>query len=267
MAALTRGAALASLGLCCALGAARGEAIDAVAVQRCLSANAPEHSSRYHLGFAARDARGHQSEQRAQLFWKRFPEEERRVLLRLEAPEKVAGAALLAIVKPGANPEIYLRLPELENTQRIYRVEQLRGFLGRGGVELAELWRMLESTPALAARLISGDAEVAGRPAWIVEGDFPVPRQQTPERVVSRIDQQTCVPLRVESLGPKGEVRRRLEVDPARLEAIGQRWLARELVFSDLRDGSSATVDVLSVEIDTDVPAGLLTRKALARRP
>jgi hypothetical protein len=62
-------------------------------------------------------------------------------------------------------------------------------------------------------------------------------------------------------------VRRRLEVDPARLEARGSRWLARELVFSDLRDGSAATVDVLSVEIDSDVPAGLLTRKALARKP
>lgn len=267
MAALTRWAALAVLGTWCALGAAAGEAIDAAAVQRCLSANAPEHSSRYQLGFAARDARGHLSEQRAQLFWKRFPEDERRVLLRLEAPEKVAGSALLAIVKPGANPEIYLRLPELQNTQRIYRVEQLRGFLGRSGIELAELWRMLESTPMLATRLISGDADVAGRPAWTVEGDFPVPRQEKPERVVSQIDQQTCVPLRVESLDPTGAVRRRLEVDPTRLEARGRRWLARELVFNDLRDGSSATVDVLSVEIDSDVPAGLLTRKALARRP
>jgi hypothetical protein len=242
-------------------------AIDAAAVQRCLAANAPEHSSRYRLGFASRDARGRASEQRAQLWWKRFPEDERRVLLRLEAPEQVAGSALLAIVKPEAEPEIYLRLPDLPKPQRIYRAEQLRGFLGRSGVELAELWRVLESTPALAARLVSADAEVAGRPAWTVEGDFPVPRQPAPERVVSQVDQQTCVPLRIESLDAAGAVRRRVEIDPARLEAQGTRWLARALTVSDQRDGSTAQVEVLSVEIDSDVPAGLLTRKALAKRP
>jgi hypothetical protein len=54
-------------------------------------------------------------------------------------------------------------------------------------------------------------------------------------------------------------------VDPSRLAAEGERWLPRELVFADLRDGSSATVTVLSVELDADLPAGLLTKKALAR--
>ncbi len=245
--------------------AAAAPAGDVAAVQRCLAANAPERSSRLLLGFAARDARGRVAEQRAQVYWRRFPRHERRVLLRIEAPEKVAGSALLAIVKPEELPEIHLYLPELGRPQRIYRVEQLRGFLGRSGVELAELWRLLESDPALAERLVDADATVAGRRAWTVEGDFRMPRQEQSERVVSQVDQETCVPLRVETFDPDGTARRRLDVDPTQLAHEGRRWLPRELVFTDLRDGSSSTVEVLSVEFDAELPAGLLTRKALTR--
>ena len=185
------------------------------------------------------------------------------MLLRLEAPEKVAGSALLAIVKPDELPEIHLYLPELGRPQRIHRVEQLHGFLGRSGVELAELWRMLESTPELAERLLDADATLAGRRTWTVEGEFEIPRQKETERVVSQVDQETCVPLRVETFDGSGTARRRLDIDPARVSAEGKRWLPRELVFADLRDGSTATVQVLSVELDSELPAGLLTRKAL----
>jgi outer membrane lipoprotein-sorting protein len=124
---------------------------------------------------------------------------------------------------------------------------------------------MLESTPALAQRLLDANASLAGRSTWAVEGDFEIPRQEGAERLVSQVDQRTCVPLRVETFDAAGVLRRRLEIDPAQLQPEGERWLPRQLVFADLRDGSSATVDVLSVELDAELPAGLLTRKALAR--
>jgi hypothetical protein len=250
-----------------ALGLVEGAfALDVDVVRSCLARNAPERSSRYLLGFESKDAKGRVDAQRAQVWWRRFEAEERRALLRMEAPEKVAGSALLAIVKPEAPPEIHLYLPELGRSQHIYRVEQLRGFFGRSGVELAELWRMLESTPELAGRLLDAEARIAGRAAWQVEGLFEIPRREGRERVVSHVDRETCVPLRVETFDPSGEARRRLDVDPGRLEAAGERWLPRELVFTDLRDESTSTVTVLSVEFDTQLPAGLFTKKALAPR-
>jgi hypothetical protein len=244
---------------------AEAHSADLATVQRCLAANAPERSSRYQLAFEAHEPGGRVSEQRAQVYWRRFPEAERRVLLRIEAPEKVAGSALLAIVKPETLPEIYFYLPELGKSQRVHRVEQLRGFLGRSGVELGELWRVVEATPELAQRLVDGAGRVAGRPTWTVEAEFATPRQRSKERVVSDVDRETCVPLRVESFDTEGTARRRLDVDPARVEAAGARWLPRELVFTDLASGARSTVSVLAVEIDTELPAGLLTRKALAR--
>ena len=45
------------------------------------------------------------------MLWRRFEAGERRVLFRILAPEKVAGSALLAIVKPEENPELHLYLP------------------------------------------------------------------------------------------------------------------------------------------------------------
>lgn len=249
--------------LAASLAAHAAAGADVADVQRCLAANAPERSSRYQLDFAARDAKGRVSEQRAQVYWRRFAEGEKRVLLRIEAPPKVAGSAVLAIVKPEALPEIHIYLPELGRPQRVHRVDQLRGFLGRSGVELAELWRMIEAS-ALAQRLVASDGDIAGRPTWTVEADFEIPRQASREHVVSRVDQTTCVPLRIESFDASGTLRRRLDVDPARVEPAGARWLPRELVFTNLGDGATATVDVLSVEIDPEIPAGLLTRKAMA---
>ena len=262
---MSRGALRIGVLLLAALPLGPALAVDVAEVQRCLAANAPERSSRYQLAFEARDAAGRVAEQRARVYWRRFPEGERRVLLRIEAPEKVAGSALLAIVKPDTLPEIHLYLPELGKPQRIHSVEQLRGFLGRTGVELAELWRVIEATPELAERLVDADATIAGRRAWTVEGEFEIPRQKALERVVSQVDQATCVPLRMESFAPSGAARRRLEVDPARVAPLGARWLPRELVFTNLEDGATATVKVLSVEIDSEVPAGLLTRKALSK--
>jgi len=243
--------------------AARG--IEVESVRECLARNAPTKSARYELGFESSDARGHVESQRAEVWWRRFERDERRVLLRLEAPVSVAGSAVLAIVKPGENPHIHLYLPELGRSQRIYRPEQLRAFFGRTGVELVELWRTLESTPKLAERLLDPATDVGGRPAWQVEGHFEVPRQETSERVVSYVDAETCVPLRIDRLDAGGAPRRRLEVDPKRLDHLGERWVPRELVFTDLADGSSATVNVISVELDVLLAPGLLTVKALAR--
>lgn len=248
-----------------AFGATGAAALEVESVKACLARNAPSVSARYQLEFDSTDARGRVGSQRAEVWWRRFERGERRVLLRLEAPESVAGSALLAVVKPHENPRIHLYLPELGRSQRIYRPEQLRTFFGRSGVELSELWRTLESTPQLADRVLDPEARVANRPAWQVEGLFEIPRQDAVERVVSYVDTETCVPLRIERLDEQGAVRRRLDVDPARLEPLGERWIPRELVFTDLHDGSTARVSVRSVELDVPLAPGLLTVKALAR--
>ena len=251
-----------SLGLVL-LFATRAAALDVGEVQTCLVANAPQHSARIALELHSEDGDGSRVQQEARVWWRRFSETERRVLLRMGAPESVAGSALLAIARTGELPEVHLFLQDIGRAHRIYRPEQLRGFLGRSGVELVELWRLIEPSAELAAHLVEESGRYAGRRVWVVEGELRRPRQDAVELVVSHVDQESCVPLRVETRDAAGRLRRIVSVDPAHVKREQGHWLPRELSFEDLTSGSRGRVRVTSLELESLIPPGLLTVKAL----
>ena len=244
------------------LFATRAAALDVGEVQSCLVANAPQQSARIALELRSEDGDGSRVQQEARVWWRRFSATERRVLLRMVAPESVAGSALLAIARTGELPEVHLFLQDLGRAHRIHRPEQLRGFLGRSGVELVELWRLIEPSAELAAHLVEESAHHAGRRVWVVEGELRRPRQDV-ELVVSHVDQESCVPLRVETRDAAGRLRRIVSVDPAHLTREQGHWLPRELSFEDLASGTRGRVRVTSLELESLFPPGLLTVKAL----
>lgn len=242
-------------------------ALDLAAVRACLVANGPARSARIALDLRSEDAAGQLTEQRARVLWRRVSPEERRVVLRMDAPVSVAGSALLAIARQGQLPEIHVYLQDLGRARRIYRPEQLRGFLGRSGVELAELWRMIEPNGELAERLVEEGGRQEGRPVWIVEADLRRPRQTSAERVVSHVDQESCIPLRVETWDAAGRLQRVLSVDPAQLVREQGRWVPREISFEDVGSGAHGSVRVTSLELDASMAPGLFTVKSLAVGP
>ena len=79
-------------------------ALDLDAVRACLVANGPARSARIALDLRSEDAAGQLTEQRARVLWRRISPEERRVVLRMDAPVSVAGSALLAIARQGELP-------------------------------------------------------------------------------------------------------------------------------------------------------------------
>jgi hypothetical protein len=247
--------------------AAQAAALDLDSVRACLAANAPSRSARIALDLRSEDAAGQRTEQRARVLWRRVSADERRVLLRMEAPVSVAGSALLAIARHGELPEIHLYLQDLGRSRRIYRPEQLRGFLGRSGVELAELWRMIEPNGELAERWVEEGGRREGRPVWVVEGELRRPRQATAQRVVSHVDQESCIPLRVETWDAGGRLLRIVSVDPSQLAREQGRWVPREILFEDLGSGSRGSVRVTSLELDASMAPGLFTVKSLEVGP
>lgn len=246
---------------------ARAAALDLAAVRACLVANAPTSSARIALDLRSEDAAGRLTLQQARVLWRRFSPGERRVLLRIDAPVNMAGSALLAIARQGELPEVHLYLQEIGRAHRVRRAEQLRGFLGRSGVELAELWRLIEPNGELAERLVEDGGQQAGRPVWVVQGELRRPRQASVERVVSHIDQASCVAIRVETWDSAGRLQRILSVDPTQLMREQGRWVPREISFEDLGSGSHGTVRMTSFELDASIAPGLFTVKSLGVGP
>jgi hypothetical protein len=262
------GVVLAGTWLAVLLTGVSPSAADLEAMRRCVESNAPRTSSVQTVVVRKQDAEGLVSEMRTKVYWRRFQDGHRRILVRMQAPEELAGAGVLVIAPPEGKPEVHLYLPEIGKPRRIYSAEQLQGLLGQSGIQLEEIERVLDLVRRPGLRLLAESAELAGRRVWVVEvpseGDLSSP----PERLLGFVDHEYCLPLRVEFYGQDNQPRKLLRADPAEFTREAESWVPRLLVIEDLVEGSQSTFRVDSIEVDIPIAPGLLTVKALpgARR-
>jgi hypothetical protein len=85
---------------------------------------------------------------------------------------------------------------------------------------------------------------------------------------VSYVDQEKCVPLKIELYEPPGRVRKLLIMDASQVERSGESWVPRELLMRDLRDETQTLLRLLSVEVGAEIPnrtfrLGTLGRKSV----
>jgi hypothetical protein len=241
---------------------------DLEAMRSCLESNVPRASSVQTLLMRVQDAEGLVSETRAKVYWRRFEDGYRRILVRMEAPEELARASVLVIAPPKGKPEVHLYLPEIGRPRRIYSADRLQGFLGQSGIQLEELERVLDLARRPGLQLLAESSELAGRPVWVVEARSEGNGSSSPERLLGFVDHEYCLPLRVEFYGQNGRSRKLLRTDPARVTREAESWVPRLLVLEDLVEGSQSTFRVDSIEVDIPIAPGLFTVKALpgARR-
>jgi hypothetical protein len=207
----------------------------------------------------ARDALGRISESRAKLYWRRLADGHQRLLLRMEAPDDLAGVALLVVGRPDERPSVHLYLPELDETRRVYSSEEVQPVLG-GELPLEEMRRLVNLTERTTLRLL-GESELEGHRVWVVEArpnGF-----SSYERIVALVDQRYCLPMRLEFFGIEERPLRRMRVDSEQVTRAAESWMPRRLVIEDLREGSQLTVNIVSLEVDIPLAPSLLTVKAL----
>ena len=232
---------------------------DLDAIRACVESNAPRLSSVQTLLVQARDALGRVSESRAKLYWRRLQDGQQRLLVRMEAPDDLAGVALLVIGRSAERPSVHLYLPELDETRRIYSSEEVRPVLG-GDVPIEEMQHLVNLADRSTLRLL-GESDLEGRRVWVVEARPDAVSSY--QRIVGFVDQRYCLPLRLEFFGVGDQPKRRMSVDPEQLTRAAQSWMPREVVVEDLQDGSLLTVQVISLEVDIPLAPSLLTVKAL----
>ena len=68
------------------------------------------------------------------------------------------------------------------------------------------------------------------------------------------MDLETCVPVRMEFYESGDRLRKRLEVDPARVRSAGSLRLPGAVLASDLRTETSSELIVESLEVDAEIP-------------
>ena len=234
---------------------------DLAAIRSCLESNAPRQSSVQQLVVQARDSLGRVSESRAKLYWRRLPDGHERLLVRMEAPEDLADVALLVIGRSAERPSVYLYLPELDETRRVFSSEEVRPVLG-GDLPLEEIRRLINLTDHTTLRLLD-EFELAGHRVWAVEARPDA--LSSYQRIVALVDQRYCLPLQLEFFGIEDRPLRRLRVDREQVTRAAESWMPRRVVVEDLREGAEPTVVTISLEVDIPLAPSLLTVKALRR--
>jgi hypothetical protein len=229
------------------------------AIRACVESNAPRLSSVQKLVVQVRDALGRVSESRAKLYWRRLRDGDQRLLVRMEAPEDLAGVALLVIGRSAERPSVHLYLPELDETRRIYSSDEVRPVLGTG-VPIEEMQHLVNLADRSTLRLL-GESDLEGHRVWIVEARPD--GVSSYQRIVASVDQRTCLPLRLEFFGVEDQPKRRMRVNPEQVTRAAQSWMPREVVVEDLESGSLLTVQVVSLEVDIPLAPSLLSVKAL----
>ncbi len=174
---------------------------------------------------------------RAEIYHRTNDAGEREVLVRFLAPDDAAGSEFLLLERANGN-EFYVR-PGADGPSK--RITGAGRMLTLAGTDFSyEDFMHLMGFLAGGSRRLE-DRVYLERPVYVLELR---PREGAYERIVSLIDQKTCVLLRAEYY-ESGRLRKQLSANPKALDRQGPIWITYSSLMEDLRD---STASLLLVE-------------------
>lgn len=166
-----------------------------------------------------------------------------RVMLQIEAPSDLAGAAYLVREGKGGD-EIYLYLPATRKVRRITGPSQ-DGKLWGTDLSFNDV-KQLQNAYSGAAPKLEASAMLDGRAASVLSMT-PRPGETSRYSLVRAwIDQQTCVAVKVE-FSDAGGVRKRVLASGKDVKQSGKYWYLSEADMSDLKDATHTHLKILDV--------------------
>lgn len=244
---------------CAALAApAQGARKSAEAIRDCAAANAPQKTLVQALHIETFDGTGGNRRIRAKLFYKRFGPDETRTTLQVRSPPDLSGTSYLLVDTTG-DDRLFLYLPSVESTRRVTG----------GGAAKRMLGTDFSYEDMKQIRAMSEGGDVTRKPATAVAGRkthtvvlTPGPDEQSAyRRVVFRIDQQTCVPLRIDFFEAGDKPVKRYTAEPESLLQVDGHWLAGEATMRTLGEDTQTRLSVDSAQFDEEVSDTIFNRR------
>lgn len=222
---------------CCVLLLLAAEAASAEPppYEKCLEPTPGAVGGTATVGVRAVDRSGEATESRAQLSWQ-TRDGTSRVLLEMLEPSEITGSRVLLVERADERPQAWAYLPELAEVKRVGS-RHLRKPLFGTTITYADLER---------AGLLLENSEVehwveerlSGRPVWKIEA------RAGSEQITSWLDRERCVPVRIEVTDRKGRLARIVELSVEAFDPAAAAHVPRELVVTDVIDGSQTRVTV-----------------------
>jgi len=218
-------------------------------IRNCTRDNSPDSTSIQLIELKSIDRAAGERKMDARLHWKKSEDGDVRLMIRVISPQDLKGSSYL-VIENEPRDTVYVYLPALAKPRRI---------VGGGG---RAIWStdfsyedirllQMESSTSEVERL--PDAEVAGRPTYVIATQPDPARESGYEQILSYIDKETCVALKTEYFEANGVLRKHLLVDPETIEEVSGKWIARDLAMTDVRDDTQSWIQVKEISIDEDI--------------
>lgn len=241
-----------ALGACTSAGAD-----DAQKVLECMRGNVPSSLRVQNIELTSTDRSQGSRSLRGKLFALRESQgaaSRVRVMLKVSAPENLAGSAfLLREATKVSEQGMYLYLPSVRRVRRITG-EFADGALLGSDFSYQEFRHLQNGFQDLNSTL-EPDEVIEQRPVYVLSSAPLAASPSNNGRIRSWVDQQTCVPLKVEFYQNQS-LQKVLTVPVSALRQSNQRWYPAETSIRDVKSGTSSQLKVLGVESDGKIRKG-----------
>jgi len=221
-------------------------------IQMCVQKNFPSDSMVQTVKMVSTDRLGVERVLEAEMFWQKAAETQlSNVLLIFDNPPELRGASVLVLEKKPQN-DMFMFLPELGKSRRITS-QMVQGNMMGTDFSYEDFQRLQGLLTSLNSKRLD-DVTLGDRKAFVTES---VPSDPTSEytRIVSRIDQETCVPLEVEFFvkGSEGPAKL-MTTNPKAVTKEKSGFIPREVAMKDLRTetATSIVIEKLKVSVPID---------------
>jgi hypothetical protein len=236
-------------------GAAENAATDDVTA--CVQRNLPHPDSIRAIRFTSRDRVGAKTVTAVKIFGRRSNDGLRQLFVRFLEPEDIRGTALLFLEREISN-EVYFASTELEEPRKITGSGRSANLFGTD-ISYEDFERLEGMRPREQLQR-QADETIRDRPVYVIETH---PENSGYERIVSYIDQESCLPLLMKFYESGGQLRKELTTNPRANLKHGSVWVPHTALMRDVRDLTTTHLMVDSHEQDVLLPDGIFSVEAL----
>lgn len=254
----------AALSLALGANAAEIPGIDDPAVQACIDKTVTSRSVTQRITLRSFDDSGLIEESDADIYLQRSADDKSRAVIRLNGPPSRKGLAVLMLESDKLNPTMYLYVPDLRRTRKVTGKQLAASMMGTD-FSYEEFSHFQRSAAESDTKRID-DQTLEGVATYVLE-TAPAGNDSPYRRILTYVDQQRCVPLKIEFLGADDTVTKELIATPDSIKAVGEFHIPHQVIMFDRVKSTRTELDIADLVLDAEINETIFSPKRLGMAP
>ncbi|MCZ6665913.1 MAG: outer membrane lipoprotein-sorting protein [Gammaproteobacteria bacterium] len=208
-------------------------------------------------------ANGYVRESKRKVYWKRSPNNDSRVLVRVMEPPDEKGIGVLINDNAETNVVTYMTYsPKIKRVRRVSGESFFGSILGTDFTyeDFSYFYRVDEREEVARVE----DSDVDGHPAYVLETVKPDDNSHY-SMLRFYIDKEVCLPVQTDFFAPNGALRKQLTVERSEIQLVDDHWVPFRTTMTDLKFKTHSVFIVEEIEIDPELDDGIFETSELSR--